>query len=225
MATTTSKKRSAKSQKAGEEKIKSAYKEWILTRGEDPQSVYLFCKHIGIQESDFYEHFSSFQSLMKNIWLDFLHGTITMVKGEKVFGEYSSREKALAFYFTFFEQLKHERSFVSISFPANSLNPMEIAGKFQALKKEFSAFFDEILSQGFKTEEIISRPVISERYKDGLWLQFLFLIRFWIKDDSKGFEKTDAAVEKSVNLAFELMGSSPLDSMIDFGKFLFQNQN
>ncbi len=225
MATTTSKKRSVKSQKTDEEKIKSAYKEWILTHGEDPQSVYLFCKHIAIKESDFYEHFSSFQSLMKNVWLDFLRSTITLVKGEKVYAEYSSREKALAFYFTFFEQLKQERSFVSISFPTNSLNPMEVAGKFHTLKKEFSSFFDEILSQGFKTEEIISRPVISERYKDGLWLQYLFLIRFWIKDDSKGFEKTDAAIEKSVNLAFELMGNSPLDSMIDFGKFLFQNQN
>ena len=40
---------------------------------------------------------------------------------------------------------------------------------------------------------------------------------------SKSFEKTDAAIEKSVNLIMELMGKSALDSMFDLGKFLFQN--
>jgi hypothetical protein len=33
---------------------------------------------------------------------------------------------------------------------------------------------------------------------------------------------TDAAIEKSVNLAFKLISDNALDSMIDFGKFIFQ---
>jgi hypothetical protein len=33
-----------------------------------------------------------------------------------------------------------------------------------------------------------------------------------------------AAIEKSVNLAMDLMGKSPLDAALDFGKFLFQNK-
>jgi hypothetical protein len=43
-------------------------------------------------------------------------------------------------------------------------------------------------------------------------------------DTSNAFEKTDAAIEKSVNLAMDLMGKSPLDAALDFGKFLFQNK-
>ncbi|MFN9518224.1 MAG: TetR/AcrR family transcriptional regulator, partial [Bacteroidota bacterium] len=57
-----------------------------------------------------------------------------------------------------------------------------------------------------------------------LWANLLFVMGFWLKDSSNAFEKTDEAIERSVNLAFDLMGRSPLDSMIEFGKFLFQNR-
>ena len=51
----------------------------------------------------------------------------------------------------------------------------------------------------------------------------IFLLNFWIKDTSKGFEATDAAIEKSVTLGFKLMGENMLDQVFDFGKFMFQN--
>ena len=51
-----------------------------------------------------------------------------------------------------------------------------------------------------------------------------FLLLFWRDDDSAGFEKTDAFVEKSVNLAFDLIGKGALDSAIDFAKFLYQSK-
>jgi hypothetical protein len=52
-----------------------------------------------------------------------------------------------------------------------------------------------------------------------------FILLFWKEDDSAGFEKTDAAVEKSVNLAFDLIGKGAVDSAIDFAKFLYQNKS
>ena len=82
----------------------------------------------------------------------------------------------------------------------------------------------EILLQGKETEEIMDRPIIGDRYSEGLWIQTLFILQFWANDESKDFEKTDAAIEKAVNVAYDLMGKSPLDSMFDFAKFLFQNR-
>ena len=52
-----------------------------------------------------------------------------------------------------------------------------------------------------------------------------FLLLFWKDDESPGFEKTDAAVEKSVNLAFDLIGKGAVDSFIDFAKFLYQSKS
>jgi len=40
----------------------------------------------------------------------------------------------------------------------------------------------------------ITKPVFAE----GAWMQFLFILKFWIDNNSKGFEKTDIIIEKSV---------------------------
>ena len=78
--------------------------------------------------------------------------------------------------------------------------------------------------EGKETQEIANRPVISDRYDEALWIQVLFVLKYWLDDNSPRFEKTDAAIEKSVNLAFDLMGKSALDSFLDFAKFLYQNK-
>jgi hypothetical protein len=54
-------------------------------------------------------------------------------------------------------------------------------------------------------------------------MHFMFILQFWAHDESANFEKTDAAIEKSVNLAFDLIGKGILDNALDFGKFLYQN--
>lgn len=55
-------------------------------------------------------------------------------------------------------------------------------------------------------------------------MQFLFLLKFWIDDQSPAFEKTDVAIEKSVTVIFDVFETTPLDSILDFGKFLVQDK-
>ena len=49
-------------------------------------------------------------------------------------------------------------------------------------------------------------------------------IKFWIDDTSKAFEKTDVFIEKSVNTSFDLIDTTPLKSLIDFGKFIYKEK-
>ena len=51
---------------------------------------------------------------------------------------------------------------------------------------------------------------------------FNSLMKFWISDTSKGFEKTDALIEKSVNVVFEVFDNTRLDTILDLGKFLWK---
>ena len=47
-----------------------------------------------------------------------------------------------------------------------------------------------------------------------------------MKNEETGVvEKTDTMIEKSVNTVFDLLARSPLDSLIDLGKFLYQNRS
>ena len=92
------------------------------------------------------------------------------------------------------------------------------------VKNAFKEFLTELMLEAKETEEVKARPYISDKYEDAIWVQFLFVLNFGSKMTVEVFEKTDAAIEKSVNLAFDLMGRGPLDAMVDFGKFLFQNR-
>ena len=50
----------------------------------------------------------------------------------------------------------------------------------------------------------------------------MLLMKFWLSDTSKGFEKTDALIEKSVNVVFEVFDNTRLDTILDLGKFLWK---
>lgn len=66
----------------------------------------------------------------------------------------------------------------------------------------------------------VTEPVFSE----GAWIQFLFILKFWMDDSSKGFEKTDVLIEKSVNTVVDLLDTKPLESLLDLGKFLWKEK-
>jgi hypothetical protein len=92
----------------------------------------------------------------------------------------------------------------------------------KGLRKNLKDFAKELIADGNakKTSKITKHnPSI---FSEGAWVQFLFLLRFWMNDESQGFEKTDLAIEKSVNTVFDLFDNTPLDNIVDFGKFLYK---
>ena len=224
MATTKATGKSNKT-KAGDhkEKLISAYKEFVLLNGHEPPSVFQFMRALEMAEEDFYKYFGSFSSMQRDIWKGYITNTMKVLQEDQLYTEYSIREKLLAFYYTMMEILKKDRSYVLLSF--RDVKRPELTPSFlKTFKGDFNDYIRQLINEGLASEEIVKRPVITERYHDALWLQVLFVINFWLKDDSANFEKTDAAIEKSVNLSFELMGKGPLDMMVDFAKFLYQNR-
>ena len=61
-------------------------------------------------------------------------------------------------------------------------------------------------------------------FLEASWIQLLLTLKFWLDDSSPSFEKTDIYIEKSVKASFELMNIAPIDSLIDFGKFIFKEK-
>lgn len=213
---TTTKKRPKKLSK---DNILEAYISYVLEQGEQPPSVFQFMNNLKGNETDFYDHFGSFKAIPKLFWSKVILNTLKTCQKDSNWTEYSSRDKLLAFFFTMVENLKQNRSFAI--YTLRDFEPRKGTIKMlEPARMEFKNFTNEILNAGFESEEVLERPVISKRYNEILWLQFLFIVHFWKNDDSTGFENSDAAIEKSVNLAFELLGKSTIDSMLDFGKFL-----
>ena len=225
MENTASKKSKAKTDNA--KKIREAYIDYLLEHGEEPASVYKFTKMLKMKEGVFYDHYNSFSAIEKDIWKSYFEETLSRITSESIYNEYTVREKLLAFYFTWIELLKDNRSYVTYS--ASKIERRGVALKntefLSGFKMRFLDFANDLLAEGKETEEIVDRPLIGNRYDDGLWRQLLFVLKFWVNDDSRGFERTDEAIEKAVNLSFDLMSRSALDTAFDFAKFLFQKRS
>ncbi|OYU95999.1 MAG: hypothetical protein CFE21_06195 [Bacteroidetes bacterium B1(2017)] len=208
------------------EQIIDAYIKHCLTKGEAPKNVYVFAQELGIEEKEFYAYYASLEAIEKNIFSTWFEQVKTQLESTELYAGYSAREKFLAFYFAWIEALKNHRSFV-VMLMHKQHKHMPIPS-FPSFLKEFRAAYLEfakgILSQAISANEIEDRKFLSDKYQEGMWLNLVFVMNFWTKDSSPEFEKTDEAIEKSVNLAFDLLGKSPLDTMLDFGKFLFQNK-
>ncbi len=204
--------------------IIAAYKDHVLTHGIAPKSIFKFAKDLKIKEEEFYTYFTSFDVVKSAVWVAIFEETIVQVESQEVFREYSAREKFLSFLFTWIEELKKNRSYLLSLYGERSYPLQSMPKEAITFKQKFKDFASELIMEGKETEEIANRPVISDKYDEAMWFQVWFVFRFWIDDRSPRFEKTDAAIEKSVNLAFDLMGKSALDSFLDFAKFLYQSK-
>lgn len=203
------------------DKIAEAYREQILTSGKVPASVFTFCKSIGITEGDFYKHFASFEAIEKSIWTNLIESTRKRIETDADYQAFGAREKILTFYFSLIEALKTDRSFILYQLKGwkQPLMPVFLKG----FKTSFDEWINSVLNAGKVSGEVANRPLLDNRYDVLFWMHFMFILQFWTHDDSANFEKTDAAIEKSVNLAFDLIGKGVLDNALDFGKFLYQN--
>jgi hypothetical protein len=207
---------------ANSDQIKKSYIDYVLTHGEQPKSVYNFAKSLKISEADFYKSYSSFISIEKAVWEDMTQKTLVKIKEQKVWTKYTAREKVLSFFYSYIEVLKTQRSFIIYTLkehPKRLTTPEVLSG----VRPLFQDFAQETINDGLDKGELADRKFFSKRYKDALWIQFGFIIKFWIDDDSPAFEKTDEAIEKGINVTFDLFQRSPIDNLFEYGKFIARN--
>jgi hypothetical protein len=210
-----------KKKKISEDDIIKNYMDYVLETETFPKSVYKFCKESKIKEEEFYLFYGSLESVQKGIWEKFFANSLDVMKGNDEYANFSNKDKMLTFFYTFFEVLTLNRSYV-IFVLQQEKNPFKNLTQLKGLRTRIKDFAKELIEEGNsnKTSKLTKHnPNI---FSEGAWLQFLFVLRFWMNDDSRGFEKTDMAIEKSVNTIFDVFENTPLDNIVDFGKFLYK---
>lgn len=207
-------------QKVTAESLQASYIHFYSLHGK-PRSVYAFCDASGIPESEFYNFYSSEAALESAIWKDVFSRVFNAIESDENLSELSVKDRFTALSFAWIEALKDHRSFYT-SYIKDNWNPLSASAMHdlrRLAKEKFSHWISEATSSG----EIQPRMLVGQHYDEALWLLFSFNTTFWVKDSSQNFEKTDAAIEKSCVLAFDLMEKGALDSAFDLGKFLFQS--
>lgn len=221
MAKTTGNSKVKKKPNADE--LIAIYMDYVLEHEKTPRSVYKFAKDNEMTEQDFYKHFGSFEGLRKAVWDRFFVNSLSVMERSDEYDSFSNREKLLTFYYTFFEVLTANRSYVlyTLSEHGQTLKDLE---QLKNLRKNIRNYAKGLIQDGnsdknfqlFKQSEMI--------FSEGVWVQFLFLLKFWMDDNSAAFESTDIAIEKSVNTVFDLFDNTPLERVVDLGKFLWKER-
>lgn len=210
-------------QKITSSEIISRYMDQVLEHGKQPSTVYKFCKDQKIDEQEFYNHFGSFKSLQQQIWIALYESTITTLHKDKSFTNYENKDKMLSFLYTMFGNLTANRSYVTFALQEHKMMLKNLE-QLKELRHNIKGFASQLIESGNeeKTYKVTKNPV--QIFSEGAWLQFLFLLKYWMEDNSPAFEKTDIAIEKSVNAIFDVFETTPLESIIDFGKFLVKER-
>ncbi len=213
----------AKAKKVTDDAIISMYMDYVLEHELIPKSIYKFCKANGISEADFYQFFGSIEGIQKAIWNKFYSNTEALIAKNKEFEVLSNKDKMLTFFYSFFELLTLNRSYVLFTLQ-NDKSILKNMAQMKGLRRHFKEFTTELIEDGNASKNLKITKHNPTVFSEAAWLQLLFILKFWMDDESAGFEKTDIAIEKSINTVFDVFENTPLDNILDFGKFLFKEK-
>lgn len=205
--------------------IINEYMEYVLEHDRQPKSVYAFAKENNFDERKFYEYFGSFEAVEMKIFSVFFNNTLKVLAENEDYQSYDARNKLLSFYFTFFENLTANRSYVVYTLNKHK-DKLKTWKALSALKSVFGKYVDGLDIETLDLREENLNKAQKATIRNSAWLQLLITMKFWMDDSSASFEKTDIFIEKSVNASFELINIKPIQSLVDLGKFILkENMN
>ena len=203
--------------------IVSMYMNYRLENTDRPKSVYQFAKENGFDEAVFYSFFGTLESVEKEIYKIFIEKTIDLIQKDPAYENYDMKSKMLSFYFTLFEMMSANRSYVLLTLKEHK-NQLKNLMQLSSLRIEFKNYVSEIITDEVRTQFEKFQNFQEKAIQESSWLQFLLILKFWIDDESPSFEKTDIFIEKSVKAVYDVFNIAPIESIIDLGKFLYKEK-
>ncbi|MDB4533804.1 TetR family transcriptional regulator C-terminal domain-containing protein [Vicingaceae bacterium] len=207
------------------QKIITHYTDYVLEHNKQPISIYNFCKNLEIEEAQFYDHFASFDQLDSYLLSKMIGNAIALTENsdEESSEPQDPKHQLLTFYLTLTEVLKSNRSLVIFLLPKSNID-LRTLKVLQKSKGSFLVFLKTLdVSLDFMSF-IPDTNIQNKTIQTAAWVQFVSILKYWLNDDSHGFEKTDVFIEKSLKLSFEISDSNVLNSIIDLGKFMMNKK-
>lgn len=212
----------AKKKNISANNILSMYMNYVLEHEQHPKSVYSFAKANNFEESKFYDHFGNFEYLEQAIFKAFFDNTMSVLEKNEDYNSFDARNKMLSFYYTFFEMLTANRSYVV--FALENKKQLKTLKSLVKLKHAFTEFVDTLDIETIDIKQKRLEQVQDKALQESAWFQLMITIKFWLDDTSASFEKTDIFIEKAVNASFDIIDIKPIKTVMDLGKFLFKEK-
>ncbi len=213
----------AKKKKVTSMDIISWFMEYVEEHKKYPKSVTDFAKNNNFDESLFYEHFSSFKEVKSTIFRVFFDNTYAVLEQSEDYVSFDTKNKVLTFYYTFFENLNMNRSYVEFALGCKK-HKLKSFKTLRELRKSFKNYIAGLEFETIDLKEPRLEKIQQKGIQESAWIQLLITLKFWLDDSSPDFEKTDIFIEKSIKASFDLMDTTAIKSLIDFGKFVLKEK-
>ncbi len=213
----------AKKKKVSKLDILTLYMDLVVETKMRPDDVESFCEEVQLDTDVFYEHFKSLKKVEKTIFNELFNNSLEVLNESEEFLSFDGKNKLISLYFTFFENLNLNRTYVEVVLKGCK-NQLKSHKTFSTLKKSFIQFIDNLgLNESILPIDGLEK-FQSNLISQSAWIQLLITIKFWLEDTSESFEKTDIFIEKSINTSFELIENKFLKNVFDLGKFVYKEK-
>ncbi len=170
----------------------------------------------GMTATEIYSHFPNKKAILSFYYPALIYQYWAMIEEIDEFEDYSLSEKFSNFIYTIFDMMSENAGFVNDTYTTSVFNK----GLRSEFHKEVKSLFKDFLTSDGKIA-VSAGFFIKDYFYSLLASQYLFLIDFWRKDESKGKERTLALSDKLTSLLEEAVYNKTLDKTFDLAKYVF----
>jgi AcrR family transcriptional regulator len=171
-----------------------------------------------ITVSELFNYFSDKHEIIYFYYSSLIIRYRLMIDEIEDFNTFTLSEKLSNFAYTSFDLLKEREAFVENTFRAYILHSCKRTEYEREIETLFSDFFSRDSGKAASSELLVndcSMRLIRKKY--------LYLINFWLNDESEDKEVTVELTDKVTGLIQEALYTSVADRSFDLAKFLFSN--
>jgi len=181
---------------------------------EDKFTIPNLASKTGKTASEIYSLFPNKNAILKFYYPSLIVRYQAMISEIDDFDSYSISEKLSNFAFTLFDMMDERREFVEDTFDKYVWTCSS--------KSEFQKLIKSLFKDFFTSDGKIATSAgffMGDLFYSSLKTQFLFLIKFWLDDNSEGRERTFALTDKITGFIEELVYSKIVDKGFDLAKY------
>lgn len=200
------------------ETVLSTFVEACEREGHLPQSLASFAQKQGYDPTALKKMFPTLLNLEQQVYGAFFKQTLSLLERDETYAEYSPQERILAFYYTWFEILAANHTYVELSLK-QGLAALVSLPKLMPLKKRFCDYVRSLKLPLLNPLIDLFKPLQQSLLAEAGWSQFLTLLGYWLQDRSPDKARSDMLIEKSVAAAVEVGDALSFTRTVDWVRF------
>ncbi|MDZ7715987.1 MAG: hypothetical protein U5J95_07200 [Balneolaceae bacterium] len=175
-------------------------------------------KELELDPAEIFDYFPNKKAVLQFYYASLVIRYRFMIEEIDDFETYSLSEKLSNFTYASFDMMKEQQEFVEATFKSEVVHNFSTTGYEKYIEQMLRHFFrnDTRISA---SSSLVMRPLFFQLLRK----KYLYLINFWLDDDSEGKELTMELTDKLTAMIQEIMYSPVVDKGFELIKFLVTN--